>query len=308
MESTNWVAGLGRALNYIEAHITEELDYAEVARQAYSSSYHFQRVFSILCGCTLGEYIRARRLTLAGQELAGGSCKVIDAALKYGYESPDSFARAFVRFHGIKPSLAHEEGAALQSFSRLHLKFSLEGGTKMQYRIEEKEARIYTGYTRHFHGVPGDPADRFSQENDMYIHTRANQYILAGLADDAAESYNLIRNIDDGGYDFSIAALLPDAMRDRLGEPAVLGPEDARRFESNPVPKTTYAVFETERCRYPVEKHLDLRRQVVTEWLPSSGYVLAEGPEILLVHWFRQPQNTERFIELWLPVTPTEAP
>ena len=95
-----WVMGMQRAIDYVEAHITEELDYDEIARQSYSTAYHFQRMFGLLCGYTLGEYIRNRRLTLAGGELASGDVKVIDTALKYGYDSPDSFARAFTRFHG----------------------------------------------------------------------------------------------------------------------------------------------------------------------------------------------------------------
>ena len=90
-----WINGMQRALAYIEEHLTEEIDYEEVAKQSFSSSFYFQRVFSILCGYTLGEYIRNRRLTLAGAELQSENAKVIDVALKYGYESPDSFAKAF---------------------------------------------------------------------------------------------------------------------------------------------------------------------------------------------------------------------
>lgn len=100
----DWITGISRAIDYIEEHLTDNIDYAEVAKQAYSSSYRFQRVFSILCGYTLGEYIRNRRLTLAGNELKNANCKVIDVALKYGYENPDSFSRAFLNFHGINPS------------------------------------------------------------------------------------------------------------------------------------------------------------------------------------------------------------
>ena len=98
----DWTTGLQRAIDYVEDHLTEPLDYAEIARQAYSSSFHFQRIFSILCGYTLGEYIRSRRLTLAGNELLRTDSKVIDVALKYGYDSPESFSRAFARFQDRK--------------------------------------------------------------------------------------------------------------------------------------------------------------------------------------------------------------
>ena len=80
----DWVTGIQKAIDYIEEHITEEIDYETVARQSFSGVYHFQRIFSILCGYTLGEYIRCRRLSLAGAELAADKAKVIDVALKYG--------------------------------------------------------------------------------------------------------------------------------------------------------------------------------------------------------------------------------
>ena len=124
----DWITGIQNALDYIEEHLTEDIDYDRVAEQSFSSSYHFQRIFSLLCGFTVGEYIRYRRLSLAGSELASTDIKVIDAALKYGYESPDSFAKAFQKFHGITPSAARTSGNVLRSFSRLTLKISLEGG------------------------------------------------------------------------------------------------------------------------------------------------------------------------------------
>jgi len=124
----DWITGIQNAINYIEDHILEEIDYEEVAKQSYSSSYHFQRVFGILCGYTVGEYIRNRRLALAGMELQTEKAKVIDVALKYGYESPDSFAKAFQRFHGITPKEARMDGAVLNSFSHLAQQIPLECG------------------------------------------------------------------------------------------------------------------------------------------------------------------------------------
>ena len=94
----DWIKGLQKSIDYIEANLTETIDYEAVAAQSFSSSYHFQRVFSILCGFTVGEYIRNRRLSLAGTELAANKAKIIDIALKYGYENPDSFAKALKNF------------------------------------------------------------------------------------------------------------------------------------------------------------------------------------------------------------------
>jgi len=135
----DWIQGLQRAIDYVEENITEPIDYEEVAKRAYSSSFHFQRIFSVICGYTLGDYIRYRRLSLAGSELSSGELKVIDAAFKYGYDTPESFSRAFTRFHGTTPAQA-KNGAILKSFSRLSVKLILHGGTTMNYRIENKEA------------------------------------------------------------------------------------------------------------------------------------------------------------------------
>ena len=106
----NWIQGIQRAIDYVEANITEDINYEEVAKQAYSSVFHFQRVFGILCGFSLGDYIRMRRLSLAGEELSNGNAKVIDVAMKYGYDTPESFSRAFTRFHSISPSEAKHGG------------------------------------------------------------------------------------------------------------------------------------------------------------------------------------------------------
>ena len=121
----NWIEGIQSAIDYIEAHLCEKIDYGKAAGAACSSSYHFQRVFGIMCGITLGEYIRRRRLTLAGKELTEGR-KVTEVALKYGYDTPESFSRAFFKFHGMMPSRV-KQGGALNSYSRLRLKIDLIG-------------------------------------------------------------------------------------------------------------------------------------------------------------------------------------
>lgn len=296
----DWITGIQEAINYMEDHITQELDYEEIARRSFSSPYHFQRVFSLLCGYTLGEYIRLRRLTLAGADLARGREKVIEIAMKYGYESPDSFARAFTKFHGLTPSEARLPGARLQSFARLSIHISLKGGTTMNYRIEDKPAFTLTGYKRRFTGAPGQRDD---QEQAFYTATRANQYILEGLAATPYVHFNVIQNIDDSGYDFYIAAELPDHLRTRLQEPCVLGPEFADRFEQIHIPAQTYAIFETEQCAYPTLHHNALRRQIAEEWLPSSGYELADAPEIVMSFWHRtEEMRDKRQIKLWIPV------
>ena len=112
----NWAEGIQNAINYIESNITEELDNKSIASQACCSPYYFQKIFGLLCDMTLGEYIRNRRLALAGSELISTDIKVIDLALKYGYSSPESFTRAFTLFHGISPSEARKNASSLRSF------------------------------------------------------------------------------------------------------------------------------------------------------------------------------------------------
>lgn len=298
----DWITGIQRAIDYIEEHLTEELDYEAIAKESFSSSFHFQRVFSILCGYTLGEYIRSRRMTLAGIALAAGNERVIDVALRYGYDSPDSFAKAFHKFHGITPSQARSEGAKLKSFSRLSFRITLEGGTMMNYRIEKKPAMTLTGFKKHFDGTP---LERKQQDHHFWMSTRLNQYILQGMARDCATAYEVITNIDDDGYDFYIASKLGGYALEHFEEE--LGNEIASRFEHLHLQETTYLVCETEKCEYPTEKIGDLYRKAVTEWLPSAGYELADQPELDLIHWYyneADPKvNQLRYVELWLPIT-----
>lgn len=135
-----WMEAVGTAIQYIEEHITEELSVEEIAKQVNLSPFYFQKGFAMLCGFTLAEYIRNRRLALAGGELAAGNEKVIDIALKYGYDSPDSFSKAFTRYHGVTPSQVRKGQVMLKSFAPLKIKLTLEGGYLMDYRMEKKEA------------------------------------------------------------------------------------------------------------------------------------------------------------------------
>lgn len=249
----DWIFCIQRAIDYIEDNLTEKIDYEKVAEQCYSSSYHFQRVFSILCGFTVGEYICNRRLTLAGRELAVTNAKVIDVALKYGYESPDSFAKAFQKFHGILPSQAHNNGSKLKSFSRIVLKFSLEGGTTMNYRIETKQELTLIGYKRRFSGTPYD-ASRQQQEGDFFKTTRAHQWLLKGMSTDKLADYCVLTNFSDDGYDFYIAVSTDDYELNNLYNSNVTGIDfmDKFNFEEIIIPERTYLVFETEKTKMPI--------------------------------------------------------
>ena len=136
----NLAEGIQSAIDYIEDNITEELDIGDIAARAACSVFYFQRMFGALCGFTVAEYIRSRRLSLAGSDIIGSDDRIIDIALKYGYSSPDSFTRAFTVFHGITPTEARRNGSDLKSFSRLRVQIILKGGNTMEYKIVEKEA------------------------------------------------------------------------------------------------------------------------------------------------------------------------
>lgn len=296
----DWITGIQKAINYIEAHLTEELDYEAIARESFSSPFHFQRVFSILCGYTLGEYIRNRRLTLAGTELANTREKVIDVAYKYGYDNPESFAKAFQKFHGITPTQARGSGAMLKSFSPLSIKVSLEGGSFMNYRIEEKPGMLLTGYKRRFTGSPNDKQD---QDHNFACETRLEQAILEGVCREHETIYQVLTDFDPEGYDFYFAYRFPAWAFDDLND---LPPEITARFVHLQIPEGQYLVCETERCRFPTAKMDELRRQAVSEWLPTSGYELRSAPEIGVIHWYweegNEKRNSSRYCELWLPI------
>lgn len=115
----DWLDRMNGAMDFIETHLDERINYEEVAKTACCSAYHFQRMFAFITDVPLSEYIRRRRLTIAAFELQCSDVKVIDVALKYGYESPEAFSRAFKALHGVMPTLARSNGMALKAFPRM---------------------------------------------------------------------------------------------------------------------------------------------------------------------------------------------
>lgn len=146
----DWIKTIEDAIAYIERNITEDLTVSRVAAEVNISAFYFQKGFSMLCGYTVGEYIRMRRLSLAGNEILSSDIKVIDLAIKYGYDSPDSFTKAFTRFHGSTPTDVRRNGALLKSFAPLHIRLTLDGGIVMEYKIVEKPAFKVMGVSRMF--------------------------------------------------------------------------------------------------------------------------------------------------------------
>ena len=292
----DWIAGIKSAIDYIEDNITEKLDINDIASRSFSSPYHFQRVFGILCGYTVGEYIRYRRLTLAGAEISGGA-KVINTALKYGYESPDSFTKAFVRFHGITPSQAKKRNADLKSFSRLSIKISLEGGKMLNYKIMSKPSMVITGLKRRFEGEPGD---RYNQQHDFMVDgsTRFIRYALQGMANDCETEYCVISDISDSGYSFTVGAVIPEYFNSHLEKTAG---KYAEMLSVVKVPEHLYVQVETERGTNCINEHLDLRKRLINEWLTTSPYIISNAPEITVIHLLSE-NKSDSYVELLIPI------
>lgn len=273
-----WNNGISRAIAYIEEHLTEELDMDEIAARAYVSGFYFQKIFHVLCGFTIGEYIRSRRLTLAAQELCASDVKVIDLAVKYGYDSPDSFTRAFTRFHGVTPSAARKEGCPLNFAAPLKIKLTLEGSTMLEYRIVKKDAIIFLGVSR-----------RFSEENSYKeIPKFWDEFLKSEQAKTVRGMYGICLDGSTKSFDYLIAdECAPDA-------------EVPEGFEQRCLPGGTWAVF---LCRGKLPDALQtVNTRIWSEWLPScKNYRLAGNYN--LERYTEDPEYTE----IWLPVEPVTA-
>ena len=299
-----WISGLQRVLDYIEDHLDSEIDPSALAQLAGAGVYHLQRSFSLLTGMTLTEYIRQRRLTLAAGDLLRGS-RVIDTALKYGYDSQDGFARAFARFHGVLPSEVRDHNARLNACSPLHVNLSLKGGMMMEYGIERKPSLRLLGIRRRFDGAPFG-ARRESQEEALFCSTRAAQWLLRGMVFDGSDTDIVaITDVNEDGYCFWYCANPDEWSLEHLYDPAVTGIDfmDRFGFETLDVPEGSYAVFKTPHKKQPIEEYMKLREDIAAEWLPGAGYTLRDAPELAVFHWYSSPDDKwKRYIEIWIPV------
>lgn len=130
---------LNQAMEHIECHLDQRIEVSDMARQVLMSEYHFRRLFSALAGIPLSEYIRRRRLTVAGAEVLAGERTLLEVAVRYGYASGEAFARAFRVMHGVGPGEARRTGASLKSQPRMSFRLIVEGNSSMQYKVVEKD-------------------------------------------------------------------------------------------------------------------------------------------------------------------------
>ena len=174
----NWTKIIEDALKFIEENITEDLTVGRIAQEVNTSAFYFQKGFSMLCGYTVGEYIRMRRLSLAGEELVSSDIKVIDLAVKYGYDSADSFTKAFSRFHGSTPTDVRLGGASIKAFAPLHIKLTLDGGKTMEYKIVKKPAFKVMGVSK-IVGYGNGYSDIPKFWDEVFSKTQALSYKLS---------------------------------------------------------------------------------------------------------------------------------
>ena len=275
-----WVDGLNQTIAYIEDHLTGELDYEALAKLACCSAYHYQRMFAYMAGVPLSEYIRRRRMSRAAVDLQTGE-KVVDVGLKYGYQSPTAFNRAFQSVHGIAPSAVREEGAAVKSFPPLRFTIMVKGAEEMEYRIEKREAFRIVGLSA--------PLDKDLEKNFA---------VVPQMWGKAASDGTIPR----------LAALMDGQPAGLLGVSACGGEEDWRYFiavastrpagdfEEYTVPAATWAVFPGQGTNLSIQ---ELERRAVTEWLPTSGYEYGSAPDVEV---YLSPDPDNAVYEVWIPV------
>ncbi len=284
---------LNQAMEHIECHLDQRIEVADLARIAVTSEYHFRRLFSALAGIPLSEYVRRRRLTVAGAEVLGGERTLLEVAVRYGYTSGEAFARAFRVMHGVGPGEARRTGARLQSQPRMSFRLVVEGSSSMQYKIVEKdEFRVVGRKAR----VP-------------LVHEGANPAIAAFIRGIGQETLQRIGSLSDQEPEGIIS--VSDDLDESRAEGTELDyyhgvvtraavPED---MDALTVPAGTWAVFESSG---PFPRTLQyLWRDVFTQWFPSNPYRSRPGPEILRTRLSQD--GTQADAELWIPVERTAA-
>lgn len=281
---------MNNALAYIEEHLTEEIDYSEVSKIAYCSEYHFKRMFSFLAGISLSEYIRRRRLSLAGLDLKDRDLRIIDVAIKYGYNSADSFSRAFHSLHGILPSEARSENIKLKAYPRMTFQLSIKGGCEMNYRIVEKGPFKIVGFKKRvpiiFEGV----------NPEIVKMTKL-------LTPEVIKQLKAISNVEPTGI-VSASAYFSEGRMEEKGEldhyiGVATSNNETVDFDVLKIDASAWAVFEAIGS-FP-ETLQNVWGRIYSEWFPSSGYEVVEGPEIL---WNESPDtgNPKYRSEIWIPV------
>lgn len=284
------LSNMNKAMEYIEKHLTEDIDYSEISKIAYCSEYHFKRMFSFLSAVGLSEYIRRRRLTLAALDLKDKSLRIIDVAVKYGYDSADSFSRAFHSMHGILPSEVRNSNIQLKAYPKMTFQLSIKGGCEMNYRIVEKGPFKIVGFKKRvpisFNGVNPEIAK-----------------MTELLTPEIIKKLKALSNVEPSGI-ISASTNFSEGRMEEKGEldhyiGVATSSDETAEFDVLKVEDSTWAVFESI-GPFP-ETLQNVWGRIYSEWFPSSGYEAVPGPEIL----WNESQDTKDSnyrSEIWIPV------
>ncbi len=291
-----WIATLQRAIDYMEEHLMEEINYEDVAESVHISSYEFHRAFSFLAGMTANTYIRNRRLSLAGKEIMETDAKITDIALKYGYDTPESFTKAFTRFHGVAPRYAREESAKLTLFNPLAIKITVEGGKSMDYRIVQTKEQKFIAVVKKFPNEIINDDDNHDV-SDFWGECHAKNLVeplrklrpegkkdLYGLCTPAKE--------DEGTFAYGIGVLMD---------------EETTEFDLAEMEKAGYNIWDVKPGTYVVFDCMGEDGDCITEtwskfykeFLPQMGYEADEKTDYEI--YFERGREG-LFCELWIPV------
>jgi AraC family transcriptional regulator len=284
LNALEWLERMTNAIDYMEEHMEDPFDAAAIAKIACSSTFHFQRMFHMLTGITVAEYVRKRKLTLAAQELAATKVKVIDVALKYGYDTPESFSKAFSKAHGISPSAAREQGAKLKAQPRISFQLSLKGDKDMDYRIVEKdkfkvvgkEIRVTTKNGENFKRIP-----KFWEE----CHENGSCEKLCNAAK-GSDILGICKDFGNEELTYMIAVEKPEGFTSK----------DMTEVE---IPAATWAVFESVG---PTPDSIQkVWKRIFSEWFPATNFEHADAPE-LEVYPSGDPDADNYRCEVWIPI------
>ncbi|MEV7339373.1 AraC family transcriptional regulator [Streptomyces sp. NPDC093544] len=282
---------LNQAMEHIEDHLDQRIEVSDLARIAVTSEYHFRRLFSALAGLPLSEYIRRRRLTVAGAEVLAEERTLLEIAVRYGYSSGEAFARAFRAMHGVGPGEVRRLGASLQSQPRMSFRLIVEGSSSMRYRVVEKdEFRVVGRKAR----VP-------------LVHEGMNPGIVDFIRGLGQETIQRIESLSDQEPEGLIS--VSDNLDESRSEGTeldyyhgvVTGADVPDDMDALTVSAGSWAVFESSG---PFPRTLQyLWRDVFTQWFPSNPYQSRQGPEILRTRLSQD--GTQADAELWIPVERT---
>jgi AraC family transcriptional regulator len=281
-----WLQKMMDAVNYMEEHLEEPIDMVKIAKVACSSTFHFQRMFHMLTGSTVGEYIRKRRLTMAAQELTAKNAKVIEVALKYGYETPESFAKAFKRLHGLSPGAARSPGTNLKAFPRISFQLSLKGDQDMDYKIVAQDAFQVVGKTLIVSTKDGENLKRIPE-----FWTECNR---DGTCEKLCTDFNvqellgICMDMEQQKEQFTYMIAVKEGAT-----------YNGKEYTLRTIPASTWAIFPSVG---PMPRAIQkVWQRIFQEWFPATGYEHAAAPELEV--YPSGDLNAEDYrSEVWIPI------